>query len=470
MNSPTTIAQIDAWRTERSEHEQLEFKEGKVTFDRVKLQRYCVALANEGGGKLRLGIEDKSPRRVVGTHAFENPAKVAEQLHSELGFRVDVESVAHPDGRVVVFHVPPRPRGTAYHYEGAYLMRSGESLVPMSEDRLHAIFDEGKPSWLDAPARAGLDAQAVVDLLDTQRVLELLKLPYPATREGVIDRLLAEQLIRREPAGYLIPRYAAVSAAKRLADFPDVASKAPRIVVYAGNSKLDTRLDQVWEAGYAVAFESLLRFTVSQLPQREVIDGPLRRKELLVPEVAVREAVANSLIHQDFTARGARVMIEIYDRRVEISNPGDPVVAVDRFLDSYRSRNEQLADLMRRLHICEEKGSGVDRVVQAAEARHLPAPDFRSGAGRTTTVLFGALPFAETNRPERVRATYQHCVLLWIVGQRMTNSTLRQRFGLTERQSPTVSAVISATVKQGLIRPDEGGGQRKKAGYLPYWA
>jgi ATP-dependent DNA helicase RecG len=209
---------------------------------------------------------------------------------------------------------------------------------------------------------------------------------------------------------------------------------------------------------------------VSQLPQREVIDGPLRRRELLVPEVAVREAIANSLIHQDFTARGARVMIEIYDRRVEISNPGDPVVAVDRFIDSYRSRNEQLADLMRRLHICEEKSSGVDRVVRAAEEHHLPAPDFRSGAERTTTVLFGALPFAETNRAERVRATYQHCVLLWIVGQRMTNSTLRQRFGLGERQSPTVSAVISATVKAGLIRPDEGGGQRKKAGYLPYWA
>lgn len=67
-----------------------------------------------------------------------------------------------------------------------------------------------------------------------------------------------------------------------------------------------------------------------------------------MPEIVIREVTANALIHQDFTLEGMGVMIEVYDNRVTFSNPGDPVVPVDRFIDGYRSRNERLADLMRR--------------------------------------------------------------------------------------------------------------------------
>jgi ATP-dependent DNA helicase RecG len=112
----------------------------------------------------------------------------------------------------------------------------------------------------------------------------------------------------------------------------------------------------------------LIRFIMGQLPQNEVIEDALRKEVKLVPEVAIREVVANALIHQDFSMTGASVMAEIYANRVEISNPGEPLVPVDRFIDGYQSRNERVADLMRRMHICEEKSSGIDRLVQAAEA------------------------------------------------------------------------------------------------------
>jgi len=68
-------------------------------------------------------------------------------------------------------------------------------------------------------------------------------------------------------------------------------------------------------------------------------------------------------------------MIEIYDNRIEISNPGKPIITPDRFIDEYQSRNEKLADLMRRLHICEEKGSGIDKALIEIEADKLPALD-----------------------------------------------------------------------------------------------
>jgi ATP-dependent DNA helicase RecG len=470
-HSPTTPDQIDAWRRAVVEHEQLEFKEAKASFEKTKLERYCVALANEGGGKILLGIADKPPRPVVGTQAFSNPTKIAEDLHTVLRFRVDVEAVAHPDGRVLVFHVPSRPRGTAYQHDGAYLMRSGGSLVAMSEDRLRSIFDEGKPNWLMAPAVSGVDAQKVVELLDTQRFFDLQGLPYPTARDAVLKWLESNQLIEKGALGYAIRRLGAVLLAKNLSAFPEVLRKAVRIVVYTGNSKLDTRLDIPWFEGYANGFEGLVRFVASQLPQNQVIESALRKEVKLVPEVVLRELLANALIHQDFTIGGTSVMVEIYSDRIEISNPGEAVLPTDRFIDGYQSRNEQLADLMRRFRICEEKGSGIDRVVRAIEDFQLPAPDFHVGAGRTTTRIYGPRTFEAMDRVDRIRATYQHCALRWVMNERMTNTSLRERFGLPESRSATASQVITATVEAGLIRLDARSGTSKKlARYLPFWA
>lgn len=143
----TTPQQIDLWRKTPSEHQHLEFKEAKNQFRSQKLYEYCVAIANEGGGHLLLGIADKPPRLVVGTRAFLNPVETEEKVFQKLRFRVDIEAVDHPQGRVLVFDIPPRPKGTAYNLDGKYLMRSGSALVAMTEDRLRKIFAESAPDW-----------------------------------------------------------------------------------------------------------------------------------------------------------------------------------------------------------------------------------------------------------------------------------------------------------------------------------
>jgi predicted HTH transcriptional regulator len=467
----TTPEQIDLWRQVASEHRRLEFKEAKRQFDNRKLYEYCVAIANEGGGYLVLGVADKPPRPVVGTQAFRDPVAMAEKLFEAVGFRVDIEEVAHPEGRVLVFHVPSRPRGTAYDLEGKYLMRSGGALVPMSEDRLRGIFAEGQPDWLEEHSKAGLDGQAIVELLDTQTFFELLKLPYPRERDGVIERLVSERLVDETEGGHAIRRLGALLLAKRFEDFPDLSRKAPRVVVYTGTSKTETRLDQTGTKGYAVGFQGLVRFVMAQLPQNEVIEDALRKEVKLVPEVAIRELVANALIHQDFMIGGASVMVEVYSNRVEISNPGEPIVPVERFIDGYQSRNERLADLMRRMGICEEKSSGIDRVVEAAEVFQLPAPDFRAGHRRTSVTIYGPRDFDQMDREDRVRACYQHCVLRWVMSERMTNESLRERFHLPVNKRAVTSQIIAATMEAGLIKPDERvGTSRKFARYLPFWA
>jgi ATP-dependent DNA helicase RecG len=467
----TTPEQIDLWRKLLSEHQCLEFKEAKSQLDNQKLYKYCVAMANEGGGHLLLGIANKPPRQVVGTTAFSNPVDMAAKLFKAVGFRVDIEEVPHPDGRVVVFHIPSRPRGTAYHLDGAYLMRSGEELVPMSEDQLRRIFAEGDPDWLEENSRQELDPQQVVELLDTQAFFDLLKLPYPTNQKNVLDRLVQERLVDNEDDNYAIRRIGALLLAKQLKDFPDIARKAPRVVVYIGTSKLDTKLDQPGTKGYAVGFPGLVRFIMQQLPQNEVIEDALRKQHKLVPAIVIRELVANALIHQDFQMGGVSIMIEIYTDRIEISSPGEPIVPVERFIDGYQSRNERLADLMRRLGICEEKSSGIDKVVHAAEVYQLPAPDFRTSHRRTVVVVFGPRDFEDMDRDDRIRACYQHCALKWVMGERMTNQSLRERFHLPESKSPSVSQVIAAAIESGVIRPDETAGASKKfARYLPHWA
>lgn len=467
----TTASQIDLWLTMPSEHQRLEFKEAKTQFDNRKLFKYCVAIANEGGGHLVLGVSDAKPRKVVGSAAFNNPVEMASKLFQALGFRVDIDEVDHPDGRVVVFRIPGRPKGTAYAFEGAYLMRIGEELKPMSEDQLRRIFSEGQPDWLEQPAMAGLSAQEVVQLLDTQTFFDLLNLPYPADRTGVLGRLKSERLICQSDTGYVISNLAAIMLAKELKSFADVCRKAVRVVAYEGDSKLKTKSDIVGSKGYAVGFQGLVKYVMSMLPQNEVIEDALRVESKLLPEVVIRELLANALIHQDFEERGTSPMIEIYANRVEISNPGEPIVPVERFIDGYQSRNERLADLMRRFGICEEKSSGIDRVVEAAEVHQLPAPDFQVGFKRTTVVLYGPRSFKKMDRAERIRACYQHCALQWVLRRQMTNQSLRDRFGLSDSSTNTVSQIITAAIEAHLIKLDPNAPtSRKYARYLPIWA
>lgn len=467
----TTPEQIDLWLKLPTEHQRLEFKEAKNQFDNQKLYKYCVAIANEGGGSLVLGISNKCPRVVVGTNAFDNPVGMEEKLFEAVGFRVDIEVVNHLDGRVVVFHIPSRPRGTAYHLEGKYLMRSGEALVPMSEDQLRRIFSEGAPNWLEETSIDGLDAAQVVELLDTQTYFELLKLPYPTDRAGVINYLLQERIIDKFEDHYAIRRLGALLLAKRLDSFEGLANKMARVIVYSGDSKINTRVDHTATKGYAVGFQVLVSFIMGQLPQNEVVEDALRKEVKWVPEVVIRELVANALIHQDFAISGASVMIEIYTNRVEISSPGKPIVPIERFIDGYQSRNERLANIMRRMRICEEKSSGIDRVVQAVEAYQLPAPDFRAGHTRTIAIIYGPKPFEEMDRDDRIRACYQHCALKWVISQKMTNQSLRERFNLPESKAVITSQIITAAIDAGLIKSDERvGASRKFARYLPFWA
>jgi ATP-dependent DNA helicase RecG len=319
-------------------------------------------------------------------------------------------------------------------------------------------------------AREGCTESGVIRLLDTQGYFDLLELPYPAQRDTVIERFKSEKLIQYS-GRFSITNLGALLFAKNFEEFDELKRKAPRLIVHSGIDKLSTRVDITGARGYAVTFNSLVDFVYSHVPSNEVIEGALRREVKMFPQIAIRELVANALIHQDFNETGTSVRIELFSDRLEITSPGTPFIPTERFIDANQSRNERLADIMRRLRICEEQGSGVDKVVRSAELYQLPAPDFRVGERHTLAILFAHKDFEEMDGKDRVRACYQHCVLRWVMNQKMTNQSLRERFKLPEVRSDLVSRIIRDTIEQGIIKPDDPDNMSKRyAKYVPYWA
>jgi len=160
-------------------------------------------------------------------------------------------------------------------------------------------------------------------------------------------------------------------------------------------------------------------------------------------------------------------MVEIFAGRMEITNPGLPLVHTDRFLDSPpRSRNEALASFMRRIG-CEERGSGVDKVVFETGYYQLPPPLFATNVEHTRALLFAHREFREMDRADRIRACYLHACLRYVQRDVMTNTTLRERFGIEEKNSSMASRIIRDAVEAGLVVPLDENAGRKYMKYVP---
>ena len=263
----------------------------------------------------------------------------------------------------------------------------------------------------------------------------------------------------------------AILFARRLNDFPNLKRKAVRVIVYRGSSRVDTLREQEGARGYASGFEGLIGYINGQIPANEIIQQAFRKTVPMYPELAVRELVVNALIHQDFFITGAGPMVEIFADRMEVSNPGMPLVDTRRFLDTPpHSRNEALAALMRRFGICEERGSGVDKVVSQTEFFQLPAPIFEATGDHTRVVLFAHRPLSKMDKEDRVRACYLHACLRYVNREFMTNTTLRERFGIEPQNSATASRLIKEALDAEVIRPYDKSAARKLMKYVPYWA
>ena len=290
-------------------------------------------------------------------------------------------------------------------------------------------------------ARDHLTESEVLTLIDYPAYFELLKMPLPENRKKIIEKLSNEDMIIQNSAGgWDITNLGAILFAKKLSDFKLLKRKSARVIQYKGNSRVETIREQEGGKGYASGFEGLIGFINNLLPRNEVIGKALRQELPMYPELAVRELVANALIHQDFSIRGTGPMIEIFSNRMEITNPGRPLVKAERFIDTPpKSRNEELASLMRRIGVCEERGSGFDKVVSETEFYQLPAPIIEVTEEHTKVILFSHIDFKIMSKEDKLRACYLHTCLKYVNREFMTNMSLRQRFGLKDKDVSVAS-------------------------------
>lgn len=430
------------------------------------------------------GIEDGT-KNIVGTTFKPRQAKKGNEelenwlmrsLHPQVNFKM--HEWDHQDRPLVLFEIPRATRSPV-RFAGEPRIRIGSLTkklkdYPNKEAELWATFAQ-KP-FERGIARSDLAMNEVLALLDFQGCFDLLKITLPTDQQGILSKLAEEHLVISKPGRrFDITNLGAMLFAKDLSQFDRLGRKALRIIKYVGDGRTETERewrDAPSQKGYAVAFEAAVAYINSQLPQNEPIGLAFSSEERMYPEKAIRELIANALIHQEFSITGAGPMVEIFSQRLEITNPGEPLVDTQRFIDTPpRSRNEDLAALMRRMRICEEAGTGIDKVIATVEAFQLPAPDFRASGDNTIAVLYGPRTFAQMDREERVRACYQHACLQYVSGSRMTNASLRKRLGIKDSNYPMASRIIKDSTEATLIKPHgDGLGSRKGASYVPFWA
>lgn len=467
-----------------SETEWVEFKENRA--NEQELAEYISALGNsaavagEETAFMVWGVEDAT-HNLVGTSFDPRTAKKGNEglenwlqrmLHTNVDFRFEVGTV---DGKMlVVLHVKPaagspiRAGDTAWIRVGSQKKKLKD--FPQKEAALWRTFDS-KPVERRT-ALDGLRVEDVLRFLDYAAYFTLLEIPLPTGPELILNALENDNMVKLSVNGtWAITNLGALLLARDIGTFPDLSRKAFRVIRYLGRDRLEAEREQVGTRGYAVGFDGLIGYLDTLLPAKESLELPRRQDGHAFPRLAIRELVANALIHQDLVLRGSGPMIEIFDDRVEISNPGRPLIDPLRFVDTApHSRNEALASFLRRIGVCEERGTGWDKVAALVEVNELPAPNIRIDDIATRVTVFSHRPLSALSKSERCEAVYLHACLRYVRHEQLNNASVRERFRIDKKNSAQASRLIRDAVEAGLVVAFDPEAGQKGMSYVPFWS
>jgi ATP-dependent DNA helicase RecG len=386
---PTTPEQFQAM-LRAPEGTRLEFKEAKGTYPLEDLANYCVALANEGGGKMVFGVTDTRPRSIVGTQAFGEPGMVEYQLHQQLHHRIPVEEYFHQGHRVVIVHVPPRLPGTAWHYKGAYKKRAGQALVAMDEAELKAIFSETGPDFT-----AEIVPGAGFRDLQSEAVSEFRKRWQRKSGNARLATMSDEQILHdcslMDGDGIT---YAALILLGRPSAITRHLAQAEVIFEYRSSEAAGPAADREEYREPFLLFHDRLWTKINLRNDRQSYQDDFFRYDIpTFDETAIREGILNAICHRDYRLGGS-VFIRQYSRRLEIVSPGGfpPGITLENIADQQNPRNRRLAEALNRCGFIERSGQGVNLMIERAIRQTKPLPDFsRSAAHEVRLTLAGTI-------------------------------------------------------------------------------
>lgn len=470
------------------ETEWVEFKVGNDQPERIA--KYISALSNSAAlcGKptayLFWGIDDSTHEIVGAPFSYRSLRKGNEELEAWLARMVNPKlnlsfhDVDMGDGtNVVILEVPAATHEPTRYGPSAYV-RVGSNVKSLAnfkdrEAQLWRTFDS-TPTELRTVAD-GLSEEELFGLLDYPGYYRSLGLPIPAHRNQALADLAKEKFIAPEDAGtWSVTALGALMIAYDLGAFDGLARRVIRVVKYKGDMRLEDGGDreESFPAGYAISYEEIARYIMAITPSQEVLDSSIRRQHTAFPEIAVRELLANMMVHQSLDQRGTNPMVEVFSNRIEFSNPGAPLVPIERLIDTVPlSRNENMAGFMRKCGVCEERGSGYDKIVMATCENELIAPIVQNQMDLfTKAVLFAKMPFDLTSKEDRVRTCYMQACLAYVNFGSITNTDVRRVFGLEASKSSQASKIIRDAVAAGLVKPVDPSTAPRHMRYVPYWA
>lgn len=429
------------------------------------------------------GIED-STHKVVGTTFSPTTEKVgnaslvmwlAQNLSDNAGF--DFEEGDYDGKKITVLRIWPALHHPVEFQHQAYMRKGSHTQkVKSGSTDEHELWNHiQKQDFEKQIALEGLSPEEVFELLDVNRYFDTADIPRPTSLDAALHYFETEHLAFLQDDGLVaITNMGALLFAHDLEKFPSVRRKKIRVSRYGGKGRSAGRSEREFNGGYALELETLYNYLEGMLEQPDIVNGVKREKQLAYSEVALRELIVNALIHQNLAIRGAGPLIEVFENRIEITNPGAPLIQVERIVnDPPRSRNEDLSALMRRFSYCEESGTGWDKVIEGCEAYQAPAPKIEiqtEGSDSMRVVLFQPKAYKAMTMSERLDACYWHACVLFANREYISNASLRERFGLESSKSAQISRLIKEAVEAGLIKPVEANASQKYMRYLPFWA
>lgn len=316
--------------------------------------KYCCALANEGGGKMILGVTDKRPRTVIGTEAFAEPERTVLGLTERLRLRIDFEIRDESGRRVLIFHVPPRPLGVPISYQGAYWMRSGESLVPMTPDLLKKIFEETGPDF-----SAEICRRATVADLDPASVEEFRARWIQKSGQQGLASLSHVQLLADAELiyGEEVTHAALILFGTRHALGRHLGQAEVILEYRSSDASIPFQMREEFREGFFAFYDRLWKLLNERNDRQSYQDGLFRYDIPTFSEITVREAILNAISHRDYRLSGS-VFIRQFPRRLEIVSPGGfpPGITPENVLDQQNPRNRRIAEAFARCGLIERSG------------------------------------------------------------------------------------------------------------------
>jgi len=460
-----------------AELNEIDWKSGLSEKTERLAQHLCAFSNLEGGGFLVFGVNnDATMFSVTKEQADEIIKTLGNIALNNLSQSIQIQhNTEEYNGNALLFiHIPEQTEKPVY-LRGKTIYdsyrRSAGQTVKMSPHEVKQMIAESQGLLFhEQIAQTKLTADDVLRLLDYDCYFQLAKRNLPENKTGILDALAEAEFIVKQGDYWDITNLGALLFARDLTKFKGLDYKTLRIILYTGKGRIEAHPELNFKEGYACGFEHFIQF-IMERTSVEVIEKVFRETKESYPERAIRELLANLLIHQDLWQSGTHSMVEIFPDRIEMTNPGTPLVDINRFIDTPpKSRNEKIAIMMHLFDLCELRGSGVDRAIEAVEKAILPAPKFIKGDFYTKVVIYPKKTFAEMTKEDRIRACYQHCCLKYMDNEKMTNQSFRERMGIEEKNYPMASKIIKEAVNTGLIKGYFPENIVKKAiSYIPYW-